>query len=130
MTIFVLSCTINKLTLSFALSLFLMFQMLESAVSCLLEGRYVLSETDSDSLRSADSEVHAKFWNQLQMVLKKMLAVTLSAGANKFPVSQTRQLQAISNRSGDAEKLRELYKISLKCPELSQLGAMHTLWAS
>lgn len=99
-------------------------------MSCLLEGRYVLSETDSDSLRSADSEVHAKFWNQLQMVLKNMLTVTLSAGANKFPVSQTRQLQAISNRSGDAEMLRELYKISLKCPELSQLVAMHTLWTS
>ncbi|KAM5562027.1 hypothetical protein ABKV19_017308 [Rosa sericea] len=104
--------------------------MLESAVSCLLEGRYVSSETDSDSLKSGDSEVHANFWNQLQMVLKKMLAVTLSAGGNKLPVSQPRQLQTISNRSGDAEKLRELYKISLKCTELSQLCAMHNLWTS
>ncbi|KAL6202685.1 hypothetical protein ACLB2K_026390 [Fragaria x ananassa] len=104
--------------------------MLESAVSCLLEGRYLSSETDSNFLKSVDSEVHAKFWNQLQMVLKKMLVVTLSAGGNKFSVSQPRQLQTISNRSGDAEKLRELYKISLKCTELSQLGAMHTLWTS
>ena len=104
--------------------------MLESALSCLLEGRYLSSETDSDYLPSINSEVHAKFWNQLQMVLKKMLAVTLSANGNKFPFSQPRQLQTISNRSADAEKLRELYKMSLKCTELSQLGAMHTLWTS
>lgn len=99
--------------------------MLESALSYMLEGRYV-SETDSDSLKTDHSEILAKFWSQLQMLLKKMLAVALAARANKSPV----QPPSISNRSGDAEKLRELYKISLKSTKLSQLDDMHSLWTS
>ncbi|KAL6269596.1 hypothetical protein ACE6H2_026507 [Prunus campanulata] len=100
--------------------------MLESALSYMLEGRYV-SETDLDSLKTDHSEILAKFWSQLQMLLKKMLAVALAARANKSPVSQP---PSISNRSGDAEKLRELYKISLKSTKLSQLDDMHSLWTS
>lgn len=104
----------------------LVFQMLESALSYMLEGRYV-SETDSDSSKTDHSEVLAKFWSQLQMLLKKMLAVALAARVNKSPVSQP---PSISNRCGDAEKLRELYKISLKSTKLSQLDDMHSLWTS
>ncbi|KAB2635406.1 hypothetical protein D8674_025940 [Pyrus ussuriensis x Pyrus communis] len=84
--------------------------MLESALSCLLEGRYV-SETDLDSSKTNHLEVHAKFWNQVQMLLKKMLA-------------------SVSNRCVDTGKLRELYKLSLKSTKLNQLDAMHFLRTS
>lgn len=101
--------------------------MLESALSRMLEGRHI-SEKDLDSFRTNYPEIHAKFWRQLQMLLKKMLAVTNSASANKSsPVSQPNQ---VSNKAGDAGKLRELYKMSLKSTDMSELLAMHTLWAT
>ncbi|KAG6644511.1 uncharacterized protein LOC122318422 isoform X2 [Carya illinoinensis] len=101
--------------------------MLESALSRMLEGRYV-SDKDSDSFRTDHPDTHAKFWRQLQMLLKKMLAVTISGSANKSsPVSQT---NPVSNRSGEAGKLRELYKMSLMSTDMSELHAMHTLWTS
>ncbi|XP_062163942.1 uncharacterized protein LOC133870752 [Alnus glutinosa] len=101
--------------------------MLESALSRMLEGRHI-SEKDSDSFRTNYPEIHAKFWRQLQMLLKKMLAVTTSASANKSsPVSQPNQ---VSNKAGDAGKLRELYKMSLKSTDMSELHAMHALWTS
>ncbi|XP_009345938.2 uncharacterized protein LOC103937717 [Pyrus x bretschneideri] len=100
--------------------------MLESALSCMLEGRYV-SETDSDSWKTDHPEVHAKFWNQLQMILKKMLGVALSSRTSKSSVSQP---ASGSSRCGDTEKLRELYKLSLKSTKLNQLDAMHSLWTS
>lgn len=103
-----------------------MLQMLESALSCMLEGRYV-SETDSDSWKTDHPEVHAKFWNQLQMILKKMLGVALSSRTSKSSVSQP---ASGSSRCGDTEKLRELYKLSLKSTKLNQLDAMHSLWTS
>ena len=75
----------------------------------MLEGHHV-SDKDSDSFRTSYPEIHEKFWKQLQMLLKKILAMTISASANKSaPVSQP---NTVSNRSGDAENLRELYKIS------------------
>lgn len=85
--------------------------MLESALSRILEGRYV-SETVSDSLRTDYPELYAKVWSQLQMVLKKMLSMSFSAGTNKN--SSMIQSTPISNRFLDAGKLRELYKTSLK----------------
>ncbi|TQE10049.1 hypothetical protein C1H46_004339 [Malus baccata] len=100
--------------------------MLESALSCLLEGRYV-SEADSDCLKTNHPEVHAKFWNQLQMLLKKMLGMALSSRASKSSVSQP---ASVSNRCGDTEKLRQLYKFSLNSTKLNQLDAMHFLWTS
>ncbi|KAM1030417.1 hypothetical protein TB1_033632 [Malus domestica] len=100
--------------------------MLESALSCLLEGRYV-SETDSDCLKTNHPEVHAKFWNQLQMLLKKLLGMALSSRASKSSVSQP---ASVSNRCGDTEKLRQLYKFSLNSTKLNQLDAMHFLWTS
>ncbi|KAA8546313.1 hypothetical protein F0562_002948 [Nyssa sinensis] len=98
--------------------------MLESALTFLLEGCHV-SETTSDSLRNDSPEVYAKFWSQLQMLLKRMLAMTLQVNTNK---SSLNSQQLPSNRSGDVRKLRELYKMSLKSTNLSQLHAMHSLW--
>jgi hypothetical protein len=101
--------------------------MLELALSRMLEGRHV-TDKDSDSFRTNYPEIHAKFWRQLQMLLKKILAMTISASANRSaPVSQP---NPVSNRYGDAEKLRELYKMSLKFTDMSQLHAMHSLWTS
>lgn len=101
--------------------------MLESALSRMLEGRHV-SEKDFESFRTDDFEKHAKFLGQLQMLLKKMLAVTISAGVNKSPTLS--QLNQASNKAGDAGKLRELYRMSLKSTDMSELHAMHTLWTS
>lgn len=101
--------------------------MLESALSRMLEGRH-LSDKDSDSFRISYPEIHEKFWGQLQMLLKKILAMTISASANKS--ASVSQPNPVSNRSGDAEKLRELYKMSLKFTDMSQLHVMHALWTS
>ncbi|KAH7524978.1 hypothetical protein FEM48_Zijuj06G0176500 [Ziziphus jujuba var. spinosa] len=99
--------------------------MLESALCCMLEGRH-LPETNLESLKINHPELHSKFWSQLQTLLKKMLAVALSASGNKPPS----QPAPVSNRSVDAGKLRELYKISLKSSNFSQLHAMYSLWIS
>lgn len=106
----------------------ILFQMLETALSCLLEGRRI-SESCPESLLTGGSKVCAKFWNQLQMLLKKMLATTISTSTStnkSFPTGQSNP----SVRSADAGKLRELYKMSLKSTELSELPAMHALWTS
>eukprot|EP00257_Ricinus_communis_P020242 XP_015579431.1 uncharacterized protein LOC8262710 isoform X1 [Ricinus communis] len=100
--------------------------MLELALSRMLEGRYV-SETVPDSFEVDSPEVHGKFWGHLQMLLKKMLASTLFVNTNRS--STAVQTASASNRP-DAGKLRELYKMSLKCTDFSQLHAMNTLWTS
>ncbi|CAA7024320.1 unnamed protein product [Microthlaspi erraticum] len=117
-----LTILIERSALSFSLSNFWQTNtMLESALSRLLEGRHV-SKTYAESLRTEDSELYSKFWAQLQLVLKRMLALSLPAeGANK---SQN------SGRSGDSGKLRELYKTSLKSTSLCDLNSMHVLWTS
>ncbi|KAJ4845092.1 hypothetical protein Tsubulata_037913, partial [Turnera subulata] len=101
--------------------------MLESALARMFEGRHV-SENMSDSFGTDYAKVHAKFWGQLQMILKKMLAMTLAANTNKG--SSVTPPTPPLNRHGDAGKLRELYKMSLKSSDLSQLHAMYTLWTS
>ena len=100
--------------------------MLESALSLLLEGRHILEETISYSFKN-EEQVYAKFWSQLQMVLKRMLATTLSANTSKSPLTSQ---QSLSGRSGDVGKVSELYKMSLKSTEFGQLHAMHRLWTS
>lgn len=62
------------------------------------------------------------------MLLKKMLASSLSAGPNKMAVASQGSTPS-SKRSGDAEKLKELYKMSLKSPDFNQLESMNNLWA-
>ncbi|OMO59516.1 Tetratricopeptide-like helical [Corchorus capsularis] len=124
-----LTILIERSTLSLSLSSSLHSNtMLESALSRLLEGRHV-SEALSDSFRTDYPELHAKFWSQLQMVLKKMLVVNSSVNSTNKPSSDT-QPTTTSNRSGDSIKLRELYKMSLTSNNSSQLHAMYTLWSS
>lgn len=101
--------------------------MLESALARMLEGRHI-SDAISDSFRTDYPEINSKFWGQLQMLLKKMLSLALSANANK-PAAFAQPIPS-SSKCGDAGKLRELYKMSLKSSKLSQLHAMHTLWTS
>ncbi|KAL6962013.1 hypothetical protein U1Q18_036969 [Sarracenia purpurea var. burkii] len=100
--------------------------MLESAVTLLLEGRHISEETISD-FKNGDSEVYVKFWSQLQILLKRMLSLTLPVNTNKSSLSSQ---QSLSCKSADVGKLRELYKMSLKSTELGQLHAMHQLWTS
>lgn len=101
--------------------------MLESALCHLLEVRHV----SSGSLKNENPEMYAKFWSQLQMILKRMLAMTLSTRTGKSQHSFQQSVVSSSSRwSGEVGKLRELYKMSLKFTELGQLHAMHQLWTS
>lgn len=100
--------------------------MLESALTLLLEGGHISELAISNALKCKDS-VYAKFWSQLQMLLKRMLAMTLPANTNKSSLSSQ---QGLSGRSADVGKLKELYKMSLKSKEYDQLNAMHHLWTS
>ncbi|KDP43363.1 hypothetical protein JCGZ_25468 [Jatropha curcas] len=100
--------------------------MLESALSCMLEGRNA-SQKISDSFGTDHPQVHAKFWGHLQTLLKKMLASMLPGNTNRS--SSIVQPTSGSNRP-DARKLRDLYKMSLKSADFSQLHAMNDLWIS
>lgn len=92
----------------------------------MLEGRHI-SDTDADSLKTKYSEIHSKFWNHLQMLLKKMVAMTLPTNSGK---SSTSQPQMTPNKSSEASRLRELYKMSLKSSDLRELHKMHNIWTS
>lgn len=100
--------------------------LLDSALSRLLEGHHV-SEESSPSLNDQNPEVCAKFWSQLQMLLKSMLAATRSTKTNKFPFNIQ---QSPSGKSSDAKKLTELYRMSLKSSDFRQLSTMQRLWTS
>ncbi|EOY17218.1 Erythroid differentiation-related factor 1 [Theobroma cacao] len=120
-----LTILIEKSSLSLSLSSsFQSNMMLESALSRLLEGRHV-SEAFLNLFTTDYPELHARFWSQLQTVLKKMLAVNVSVNSNK-----TCSSSETGNKSGDGGKLRELYKMALKSNHLGQLHAMYTLWSS
>lgn len=96
---------------------------LECALTCMLEARHVSGETLSeDTLKICD-----KYWSQLQMLLKKMLSVSLCPTTNK---SSANSQHSASSKSADAGKLRELYKMSLKYTDFSQLQVIHDLWIS
>lgn len=119
-----LTILIDRSALSFSLSTYLHSStMLESALTRLLEGRLA---SESTLLHDQTPELCAKFWSQLQTILKSMLATTRSPRANKYPVSP----QQAPSKSSDAKKLSELYKISLKSPDFSQLHKMHSLWTA
>ncbi|XVF63291.1 hypothetical protein PTKIN_Ptkin09bG0076200 [Pterospermum kingtungense] len=121
-----LTILIERSALSLSLSSHLHGNMMLDALSHLLEARHV-SEAFSNSFGTDYPELHAKFWSQLQMLLKKMLAVNLSVNSNK---STSDTQSTTSNRFGDSGKLRELYKMSLNSTELTRLHAMYTLWSS
>ncbi|XP_027365878.1 uncharacterized protein LOC113872488 isoform X2 [Abrus precatorius] len=99
--------------------------VLESALAQMLEGRHV-SDTNADTFSTTYPELHAKYWTQLQMLLKKMLATILSSSANK----SLGQPSSTSSRYGDGGKIRELYKMSLKGTGMVQLHSMYSLWIS
>ncbi|XP_056167993.1 uncharacterized protein LOC115681614 isoform X2 [Syzygium oleosum] len=99
--------------------------MLEASLSWLLDGRQI-SETTSNALKACHPEIHAKFWGQLQTLLKNMLASTLAATGSKSPAHTV----SIPSKPGDAAKLKELYRMSLKSTEFRQLHVMHSLWIS
>ncbi|KAI3464395.1 hypothetical protein Pfo_021058 [Paulownia fortunei] len=120
-----LTILIDSSALSFSLSSYLRSStLLESALIRLLEGRRV---SESTSLSDENPEVCAKFWSQLRMLLKSMLATARSTKANKYPVNPQ---QSPPCKSADAKKLSELYKISLKSSDFSQLRTMHSLWTA
>ncbi|KAJ4963720.1 hypothetical protein NE237_023659 [Protea cynaroides] len=123
-----LTILMERSALSFSLSYsFQSNMMLESALSRLLEGHLVFGELGPDSLSSNIAEVYAKLWSQLQVLLKRMLTVARSGNTNKSCVSQA---APTNNRSGDVGKLKELYRLSLKSTDASQLCAMYDLWMS
>lgn len=99
------------------------FQMLESALAHMLEGRHV-SDTDNDIFSTSYPELYAKYWSQLQALLKKMLATVLSSNKSLCQPSST------SSRLGDSQKIKELYKMSLKGTGMVQLHTMYNLWIS
>jgi hypothetical protein len=99
--------------------------MLESALAHMLEGRHV-SNTNEDTFSTSYPELHAKYWSQLQGLLKKMLAMVLTSSANK----SLSQPSSTSSRFGDSRKIKELYKMSLKGTDMVQLHTMYSLWIS
>lgn len=94
--------------------------MLESALNSLLEGRQV--PVDRITLQEDDCRVYERFWRQLQMTLKCMLSVALPTTTKKS-VAATQQM-------GDVKKLKDMYMLSLKDTNFSQLHAIHKLWVS
>lgn len=99
--------------------------MLESALAHMLEGRHI-SDTNVDTFSTSYPELHAKYWGQLQVLLKKMLASVLLSSANKSLC----QPSSTSSRFGDSQKIKELYKMSLKGTDMVQLHTMYNLWIS
>ncbi|CAI8602034.1 unnamed protein product [Vicia faba] len=99
--------------------------MLESALAHMFEGRHV-TNSNVDTFSISNPEFHAKYWSQLQVLLKKMLATVLSSSANK----SLSQPSSTSNRFGDSQKIKELYKMSLKATDMAQLHTMYSLWIS
>ncbi|KAL0314190.1 UNVERIFIED_CONTAM: Erythroid differentiation-related factor 1 [Sesamum angustifolium] len=119
-----LTILIDRSALSLSLSSYLhSSSLLESALTRLLEGRHVSEHT---SLTDENPEVCAKFWSQLQMLLKSMLVATRSTKTNKIPVNP----QQTPSKFADAKKLSELYKISLKSSDFGMLDKMHSLWTA
>lgn len=110
------------------------YAMLETALSHLLKGCFVSDKAIPETLRNDFAEMYAKFWSQLQTLLKKMLAMALSASSNSRSSSSSSNNNNNNNSqqslSGDVVKLRELYKMSLKSTELHQLSEMHRFWTS
>ncbi|CAI9266684.1 unnamed protein product [Lactuca saligna] len=100
------------------------YPMLESALNTLLEGRQV--PVDKITLQKDDSNVYKRYWSQLQMTLKSMLAVALPTNTKK-PIATSQQSTL---PSGDLNKLKDLYRLSLKATEFTQLQAIHKLWVS
>lgn len=99
--------------------------MLETALVHLLEGRQVV-ETNEDYSDDVDLDIKPKFWSQLQSLLKRMLAASLPSSTGRVASVG----QAGPSNRGEAAKLKEMYRLSLKSSSLGQLHELHKLWIS
>ncbi|XP_047342228.1 uncharacterized protein LOC124945778 [Impatiens glandulifera] len=95
------------------------YAVLETAFSLLLEARHIRGDI------IARNNLCAKFWNNLRLVLKKMLSMALSS-SNVIQSSS----QQSSFRSGDVTKLKELYRMTLTSSDFAQLPVIHRIWFS
>jgi hypothetical protein len=100
-------------------------QMLEAALMHLLEGRHVV-EANEEYSNDVNLDIKPKFWTQLQNLLKSMLAASLPGSGTGRPAASAGQANTSSR--GDATKLKEMYRLSLKSTSLGQLHALHKLW--
>lgn len=108
-------CSLSKSSHSYVMAV--------SALNILLEGRHV--PVDGISLQKGDCErVYERFWSQLQLTLKSMLSVAVPSTTKKSQIAASHQT------GGDIKKLKDLYMLSLKATDFSQLHAIHNLWAS
>lgn len=120
-----LNIIMERSALSLSLSCSLHSNMfLESALTRLLEAHHL---SVNESFGKENPEICAKFWSQLRMVLKKALSAALPMNSQKSAVNS---LQYPGQKSGEVAKLRELYKMSLKSSDFSELRAIHSLWTS
>lgn len=124
-------------------------QMLESALSYLLEGRHAFGGKCRDSFGTTpDADIGhfkaiKKYSQQLQTLLKTMLATTNNSSkhSNRTGSVHSRsksnvennchgEVQGTSNRVGDLGKLREMYRMALKSDGMPNLSAIYDMWAS
>lgn len=121
-----LNILMERSALSWSLSNSLHSNMLlEAALLHLLDGRHVV-EINEDGKPNHDSEIGAKFWTQLQALLKNMLSASLSGSSKAGGAGPA----AASAKLSDSSKLREMYRLSLKSTSFDQLHAIHRLWVS
>ncbi|KAE8812201.1 hypothetical protein D1007_10810 [Hordeum vulgare] len=98
--------------------------MLEGALMHLLEGRHVVGANEEYS-DDVNLDIKPKFWSQLQSLLKSMLK---NPDTSRPAASVTSQANGVGGGRGEAAKLKEMYRLSLKSSSLGQLHALHKLW--
>jgi hypothetical protein len=113
------------LSLNFPMICFSSFQMLDTALTHLLEGRHVV-EANEDNSNDMDLDIKPKFWCQLQSLLKRMLAGSLPSSTGRAASVS----QASTSSRTETSKLKEMYRLSLKSSTLGQLHALYKLWVS
>ncbi|GKF15343.1 hypothetical protein Tco_0056805, partial [Tanacetum coccineum] len=99
--------------------------MLESALNSLLEGRH-MPVADETTLQNEDYKVYERFWSQLQMTLKSMARMVVQ-GTTKKSLACSEQT---ASHSGDVKNLKELYMLSFKATDFTQLHGIYRLWVS
>ncbi|PWZ30043.1 Erythroid differentiation-related factor 1 [Zea mays] len=100
-------------------------EMLDTALTHLLEGRHVV-EANEDNSNDMDLDIKPKFWCQLQSLLKRMLAGSLPSSTGRAASVS----QASTSSRTETSKLKEMYRLSLKSSTLGQLHALYKLWVS
>ncbi|GKD16494.1 hypothetical protein Tco_1205652 [Tanacetum coccineum] len=95
-------------------------QMLESALNSLLEGCH-MPVADETTLQNEDYKVYERFWSQLSM--PRMVV----PGTTKKSLACSEQT---ASHSGDVKNLKELYMLSFKATDFTQLHGIYRLWVS